>query len=65
MPHGKHKPKMYNKHTHKKRIRNPSITLKTVIKPQEIRTKDEKRKKIYKEKSKTHRELYPVTCDRT
>ena len=34
-----HKPKIYNRYTHKKKRKNPNTMLKTVIKSQQKRTK--------------------------
>ena len=34
-----HKPKIYNRYTHKKKTKNPNTMLKTVIKSQQKRTK--------------------------
>ena len=44
-PHDNHKPKIYNRYTHKKRKRNPNATLRIIIKSQEKRTKEEGKKK--------------------
>ena len=45
-PHGNHKPKIYNRHTHKKREGNPNVTQKTVIISQKKRTKEGMNKNI-------------------
>ena len=42
---------------HKKRKRNPNITLKTVIKSQEKRIKEERRKKTYNNNPKTSNKM--------
>ena len=46
-PHGNHRPKTYNKYTHKKREMNPNIALKIVIKSQGKTLKEEETKKNY------------------
>ena len=60
-PHGKCKPKTYKVHTHKKRKSNPNTALKMVIKPHEKRTKEEGKKKTYKNKPKTIKKMAIVT----
>ena len=50
-PHDNHNP--HNRYTHTKRERNPTITLKIVIKSQGKRAKEDRKKKNYNNNPKT------------
>ena len=52
-PHGNHRPKTYNKYTHKKREMNPNIALKIVIKSQGKTLKEEGTKRTTQKNPKT------------
>lgn len=44
-PHGKHKPKIYNKYTYENEKRNPNTTLKVVIKSEDKKNRRGRGKK--------------------
>ena len=56
-PHRNHKPKLCNRYIHKKRERNSSITLKTVIKSQGKKTKGGRGTKNYENNPQTTNKL--------